>query len=169
MGRRGSRKNKNNNTVNNNALSRKKFRKRFCRKCGMCGPAATMRFCYNNIYKSDPKVFTEVIFPLIEKNKNRLKTMSEQLLIADFQDLQLFRTIFCLHDICTGCKGVDMLDVKSCHAAFCTQISNAVRRSDIRKNKIKKIKPKPEMYFAMYGPNSLEAEVLKILKEYNSK
>jgi len=169
MGRHGNRKNKGYNVVNNNTLSRKKFRKKFCRKCGMCGSAATMRFCYNNIYKLGPTVFTDVIFPLMLKNKNRLKTMSEQLLVADFQDLQLFRTIFCLQDICVGCKGVDMPDVKSCHAAFCAQISNAIRRSNICKNKTIKVKPKPEMYFAMYGPNSLEAEVLRILEEYNSK
>lgn len=168
MGRRDSRKNRINN-INNTTLSRKKFRKLFCRRCGMCGPTANMRFCYNNIYKLGPKIFTETIFPLMQKNKNRLEIMSKQLLVADFQDLQLFRTIFCLPNVCAGCCGDNLSDVKSCHAVFCSQVNRSIMRSNIHKNKTKKIKPKSEMFVAIYGDSSLEMEVLRILENYNSK
>ena len=164
MGRRDSRKNRINTT-----LSKKKFRKLFCRRCGMCGSTADMRFCYNNMYKLGPEIFTETIFPLMQKNKNRLKTMADQLLVADFQDLQLFKTTFCLPGVCSVCSGDNLPDVKSCHAAFCSQVSRSIMRSNIHKNKTKKIKPKPEMFVAIYGDSSLEAEVLRIIENYNSK
>lgn len=167
MSRRNN--NRGNGSTSMYTLSRKKFRRHFCRNCGICGESATMRFCYSVMYKWDPEAFADTIFPLMQYNKFRLKAMADSLLVADFQDLQLFRTIFCMPNSCLNCSGDLMPDVKNCFSSFCTQVSNSIRRANIRQNKVNKPKPEPEMFVAMYGDSSLEAEVARILENYNSK
>lgn len=169
MSRRGSGRSADNDyAVNKYSLARKKFRKYFCRVCGLCGDSATMRFCFNNLYQGDPVAFVDTVFPLIKRNKIKLKTLTEQLLVPDFQDLHLFRSTICMGGCCPECCGDLTNDVRSCYSSFCAQVNSSARRSAIRSDKHNtgKIKSEPEMFFAAYGSDTFQEDIANILEDY---
>lgn len=162
MGRRGNRNKKTGKA--RTKIARKKFRRTFCTKCGLCASNSGIRFCYNKIYLQDPEKFANIVHPKLIKNHILLAKLIKDDRYPILEDLRIFKSVFCDSDLCAYCKGEEYKSSKTCYDAFIKQATQ--KRPAKQTHKVRK--PEPAVMTALISNNDdFEKEVIRILDEYN--
>jgi len=125
-----------------NKRKQKKFSKRqfieiVCSGCSVCQDIENPFFCYNTIYKSNPKKFVDVLKNLINI-RNHLELSNQ--LVGDLE-VEEFAETFCDTGICNNIFNVFCPTLPECHTMFKAQ-ANSEGKTQSLKHKVAKFKQK---------------------------
>ena len=122
--------------------NKKQFKNIFCNKCKLCDGKPT--FCYSEIYRKHPTIFTKKIFDRLIEIKDWNKNKKRNILGPEE-----FRYAFCM-SLTTSCEPLSNFDEIQAHTSVCSKLQSCynkfneqqsgkgTRRNIIRINKRKK-------------------------------
>jgi hypothetical protein len=97
-----------------------------CSKCGLCKPPITSEFCYDGVYKDEPKKFTKVILEQLFDIRHWLSNAGyPDIALCPDESIQfILQTIFCGSDFCGKSpeEGQQCKAIAGCLHAFRKQI-----------------------------------------------
>jgi hypothetical protein len=172
MGKKSRRK----GTKRKYTYTKAEFMDIICPQCGLCAEGTEPFFCYDEVYKTNPKLFVRNIFRKLITETLPV-AISSGILAEDDDDLEeLFREIFCKSNFC---KEYTPLDdncpyIAGCMAAFRNQLNpgmiisiSEVRNQQRRGGKKGKNKNKgryvPVAYPSFFCNDEFRPEVNRIL------
>lgn len=117
--------------------SKKQFVEIICSSCNICANVGKPIFCYNSIYKLNPKRFTQVLKNLLNL-RHHFKELD--LPVSDI-GIDLFTKAFCHTGICDNQFSAFCPLLPDCHEMFIAQIGDESRPTSI-KHKVTKPKQK---------------------------
>lgn len=117
--------------------SKKQFIEIICSNCNICNNIGKPIFCYNSIYKLNPKRFTVVL-----KNLLNIRSHFESLDIP-VSDIGIddFARTFCNTGICNNAYSAFCPLLPDCHEIFAAQVENENKHTSL-KHKVTKFKQK---------------------------
>ena len=117
--------------------SKKQFVEIICSNCNICANVGKPIFCYNSIYKLNPKRFTQVLKNLL-KIRSHFKELD--LPVSDI-GINQFAETFCNVGICNNQFSAFCPLLPDCHDIFTAQIDDESKPTSI-KHKVIKLKQK---------------------------
>jgi hypothetical protein len=148
MGKRG-RKNK----KKRSNYSKKKFKNVFCSCRGMCGDKPVPTFCFETIYKSNPDIFVNHIYPTLIGLSVYFKSKSVEPSSMSVSD---FNRTFCASGVCSGGTPLVFMSCPSheqCYAAFIKQVHRTSSPIfSVYKNGKRKRKKKGKKFRTVFQP-----------------
>jgi hypothetical protein len=147
-------------------FSKNKFRNIYCPQCNICDPKSKADFCYATVYKANPKLFNNGVFPNLTEIADDLSSRGS---FPNEIDKELFFSVFCLSAGCNAnCSGQGI-----CFPKFQKQAALIPSKAQIRKqNKKKKDKHrqvyKPYATFFCKNDEKFKVEVQRILHGNNN-
>lgn len=166
--------------------TKEEFQEIICNQCGLCGVGTDPVYCYGEVYKKNPKLFTKTIFKnLIEIKRWLINVGRANPSLCSDEDLKyIFHMSFCGSNFCE-CKpkrGDACGHLPECLNAFKKQLkdpsSNVYPIANYRgRNKKKKQKNKkanknryvPQPYPTFFCNESMEPEVRRVVNAYYAK
>lgn len=169
MGRKGSRrKQKAKRQQKLQTVSKKRFKKEFCRSCGVCVTGFKPKFCYTFLYQEDPELFEKEIFPRIIANKRELKELRKNKPSNTIMAYGKFAETFCDNKACMKHRcPMDTSEIDKCLALFIKQSEGNLNSARFKAPKRKKIEA--TMAVILSDNVDFEKEVHNILENYNKQ
>jgi len=100
--------------------SKKQFIEIVCSSCNICANIGKPIFCYDSLYKINPKRFSKVLKNLLNMRKHFRKSY----LLADDLEVEKFSKIFCHTGICNNSYNTLCQLLPDCYDIFIAQVEN---------------------------------------------
>jgi hypothetical protein len=146
-----------------NKYNKTEFREIICNQCGLCPNGTQPDFCFDELYKINPKKFTKRTFKSLTEAKRWLVVLGHKDLTSchenDFKDF--FQMSFCEAGLCDDSprKGEDCRNIIGCLMQFRRQLLSLedneqppVRHHGRKKNKHQKNKYRKKRYVVQPYP-----------------
>lgn len=170
------RKNKHRQNKPKKFYSENQFKGIICEQCGICPDNAGPEFCYNDVYKHNPKKFMEILFPRLLKMRENYAKEEEHISHMDKDEFKqsICRSRVCFDEIadCDEC-----CDSSDCYDTFMDQTCGIIvfggkvkKTHKEKKNKKKKAYvPVPYATFFSSSRQGFQEEIQRILYGNNIK
>lgn len=172
----GRKKNKKRRKLN---YTKSEFTSLFCSKCMLCAAGTDPTFCFEQVYKQNPKLFVKVIFKHLQDLSTWLFDSGQDVVIGFDDSIEyIFKHAFCSSGFC-GKKypnGCDM--IVGCLTAFRSQMKGGPKvtldmsapqgkRQKNKKNK-KKERYVAKPYPTFFCNEPFKTEIEKFINEDNN-
>ena len=166
--------------------TKEEFQNIICEQCKLCAPGTDPVYCYEGVYKKNPKLFTKTIFRnLIEIKRWLINVGRANPALCSDEDLKyIFTMSFCGSNFCgeKTVRGQTCDRLLECVSSFKKQLSapgsNVYPLADYRgrskkknrKNKkAKKNRYVPQPYPTFFCNERMEPEVRRVVDAYYAK
>ncbi len=123
--------------------SKHEFIQAVCGKCGLCKSPINPEFCYESVYKDNPKTFTKVVLKQLFDTRHWLLSAGHpSIATCPDENIQyILETVFCASDFCGKLpeEGQECKAITGCLYTFRRQIKGLDKNIDIFDNVCKVI------------------------------
>jgi hypothetical protein len=153
--------------------SRKQFSDIICGQCGICPYYTEPEFCFEEVYKHNPKGFMEKVYPRLLELKKNYRSKARHVSSMPKED---FKKLICCSCVCFDTKKdcEDCCDSSDCYDTFMDSTCGLHVVADIKETKKKKKEknkyiPVPYATFFSSSKKGFQEEIQRILYGNNNK
>jgi len=128
----------------NKKMDKHKFKLAICTSCDICAYGFKPKFCFNKVYKKNPKKFMAHVPKMLIEHNELIQAIAHSNPTANAMAGAMFQKVFCEAEACHGCER-EAYQIAKCLNTFKIQASGGTNSLIVSKRNKKNKKRKPKI------------------------